>query len=414
LAVAPNVFVSNRSGGDNISKYIGIDIGKRFHVACAMDEKNSFSKHLKFSSLKEGYEKLKAFLLAVQEEEAKDGLLIGFEATGHYWLTLFEKLKLDGFTLFVLNPLQVQSFRNEKIRGSKTDDSDCELIAKVLKFGIGRPAALPEEHLFQLKQLSRFRSDLVKQITAVKLKTLAVLDVVFPEYETVFSDLFGISSTKILKDYTTADVIAELDLEKLTTVLEQTSKKRIKKAHAAKLQQAARETFGLKYGIDAFSLELKCMIGQVEHLRHQKTLIEKEIQTLVEKAGTALLTIPGVSYVTAGAVLGEMVDFQNTQSRDPRSLLAFAGLDPRHKQSGLSKGSSTMGKRGSPYLRDAIWHAALAAVNTDPMFKRIYEKQKSRGKHHSVSLSHVAKKLTYVIFSVLRSNKPYQPILGEQ
>ena len=167
--------------------YVGIDIGKRFHIACSLNEKNEFSKHVKIDSLQTGYEQLLKQLL--QKEGNQKDILIGLEATGHYWLTLFEKLKRDGYTVFVLNPLQVQSFRNEKIRGTKTDDADCELIAKVVKFGIGRETKIPNEDLFQLKQLSRFRFDLVQQVTTEKLKIIRALDNVFPEYDTLFSDM---------------------------------------------------------------------------------------------------------------------------------------------------------------------------------------------------------------------------------
>jgi transposase len=411
LGSHPQCGCYQKEGGELRIYYIGIDIGKRFHVACVMTEENVFSKHLKFNALRAGYEKFTSYLL--REVQTKEHCIIGLEATGHYWFTLFEKLKQDGYVVSVLNPLQVQSFRNGKIRGTKTDDADCELIAKVLKFGIGRPGALPVENLFKLKQLSRFRADLVKQITGIKVKVITVLDIIFPEYETVFYNLFGVASTKVLADYTTAEVIADLDIAKLTTVLEKASKNRVKQQQAELLKQKAKETFGLKYGIDAFSLELKCLIKQIQHLEQQKTLIEKEIKRLVEKEQTQLLTIPGVSYVTAGAILGETVDFQKKDSHDPRTLLAFAGLDPKHRQSGLLKGTARMGKRGSPYLRQAIWHATYAAMNTDPVFKRIYEKQKSRGKYHLVCLSHVAKKLTYVIFSVLKSNKPYESMRKE-
>src|SRR6266404_1563471 len=137
--------------------YVGIDIGKRFHVACILDDTNTSTKHLKFSSLGQGYEKFIEYLKSNQT--VPETTVIGLEATGHYWLTLFQKLKAQGWKVFVLNPLQVHSFRNEKIRGAKTDDLDCELIAKVLKFGIGNETAVPSEQLFQLKQLCRFRWD---------------------------------------------------------------------------------------------------------------------------------------------------------------------------------------------------------------------------------------------------------------
>ncbi len=389
-------------------KYVGIDIGKRFHLVCSMDEQNIFSKHIKIDSLQKGYDELKRFLTS---EEKRENIVIGLEATGHYWLPLFEKLKRDEYSVFVLNPLQVQSFRNEKIRGTKTDDADCELIAKVVKFGIGRETKIPNEELFQLKQLSRFRGDLVQQVTGVKLQVMKTLDIIFPEYDTIFSNMFGTTSKQVLSEYTTPEVIANLDISKLTKALKKASRNQIKKQQAELLQETAKQSFGLQYGIDAFSLELKCMIEHINHLTKQIVRVEERIKLFVEKQQTQLLTIPGISHVTAGFILGEMTDFNLSEQTDPRSLLAFAGLDPSLNQSGLMKGTAKMSKRGSRYLRQAIWQASLTAATRDPMFKRIYEKQKGKGKHHSVCLSHVAKKLVYVIFSILKSGKEYQPVL---
>jgi transposase len=188
-----------------IKHYIGIDIGKYTHVACALSAENTFSKHLHFNSLRTGFEKLLAFLVSLGSKQ--DEIIIGCEATGHYWLTLFEKLKEQGFSVYVLNPLQVHSFRNENVRGLKTDDRDCELIATVLRFGVGISSEMPNESLYQLKELSRFRHDLVRQISSVKVKMLTVLDRTFPEYQTVFHNVFGIASTAVLKEYTTAETI---------------------------------------------------------------------------------------------------------------------------------------------------------------------------------------------------------------
>ena len=390
-------------------KYIGIDIGKRFHVVCILSEDNTFEKHVKIDNLFSGYTKLLSYLTTHQV--TKTDCIIGLEATGHYWLTLFQKLKKDGFVVYVLNPLQVQSFRNEKIRGSKTDDLDCELIAKVIKFGVGKETPLPNESLFALKQLARFRWDLVQRLSGIKLEAMSVLDTVFPEYETVFKKLFGKTSMVILSEYTMPDEIAALDIEKLTDVLEKTSRKKFRRDTAEKLQQTAKETFGLKFGIDAFSLELKLLLSQIKHLEKQKAIIEKKITALVKRQKTQLLTIPGISFVTAGTILGETVSFYKKQEKDPRSLLAYAGLDPVLKQSGQFAGQTKMSKRGSPYLRYALMQAALVASNCDEGFKKIYDKYKGMGKHHRVALSHVAEKLTFVVHSVMRTNKAYIPLL---
>jgi transposase len=389
-------------------KYIGIDIGKRFHVACVLDDTHT-AKPIQFSSLGSGYEKLLDYL--TKHEVTTESSIIGLEATGHYWLTIFQKLKADGWKVFVLNPLQVQSFRNEKIRGSKTDELDSELIAKVMKFGVGRETAMPSEELFQLKQLTRFRWDLVQRLSSIKLEVISVLDTVFPEYETVFKGLFGKTSLMVLSEYTLPDEIASLDVEKLSALLEKNSRKKFGRKHAEKLQQTARDTFGLRFGMSAFSLELKLLLSQIRHLQKQKETVETTITKLVKKQKTTLVTIPGIGYITAGTILGETVGFYKKQEKDPRSLLAFAGLDPVLKQSGQFTGKTKMSKRGSPYLRYALMQSALVATNCDEGFKKIYQRYKGQGKHHRVALSHVATKLTFVVHSVMRTNKAYVPIL---
>ena len=70
-----------------------------------------------------------------------------------------------------------------------------------------------------------------------------------------------------------------------------------------------------------------------------------------------------------------------------------------------------MSKRGSPYLRYALMQSALVAANCDEGFKKIYQRYKGQGKHHRVALSHVAQKLTFVVHSVMRTNKVYVPLL---
>lgn len=385
-------------------KYVGIDIGKAYHYGAILDENNSANTPLRFNSLEEGYQSLLDSL--AKNNCVKEGTIIGLEATGHYWLPLFEHLKKDGFTVYVLNPLVVDSYRNENIRGAKTDELDCRLIAKIIKFGVGKATNLPQEDLFALRQLCRFRYGLVKRLTQLKVGVITVLDQVFPEYETVFTDIFCKTSTEVLKDYTSAEMIADEDAEKLTQVITTVSKKQFGGSKAQDLQKKAKRTFGLRFGLDAFSLELKCLMEQFKHLERQKKLIEKEIAIMVDKQHTQLTSIPGVSKVVAGEILGETVHY-HMDNADPRSFLAYAGLEPKIRTSGTYTGKMKMSKRGSPYLREAIFIAAYYAAHHEPMFEKIYKKHRGRGKLKRVALTYVAKKMTYVIASILRTNKPY-------
>jgi transposase len=400
----------------NTQFFVGIDIGKNFHVACILTESSGkfiYTPHLTFSSKRSGYDKFSAYLAG--HSVTLENSILGLEATGHYWYTLVQKLRNDGFTVIVLNPLQVQSYRNDKIRRIKTDDRDCELIAKVIKIGENiTPMKDPDNDLFVLKQLTRFRWDLVRDLSSLKLQTLSVLETTFPEYKEVFKDVFGKTSIELLLDSPLPTDIAALDLEKLTRQLSKTSRKYFGGKTAEAIQTKAADTFGLKLGTDAFSLQIKFLLSQIKQLQEQIDYLEKEIKKLVLKQNTKLLTIPGISYVTCGTILGETVDFRKKNEKDYRSLLAFAGLDVAIRQSGMYVGKDKMSKRGNPYLRLALMQASLSAAHADPGFKKIYEKQKSLGKHYKVALSHVADKLTAVIHAVLRTGNPYIPILKYQ
>lgn len=91
-------------------------------------------------------------------------------------------------------------------------------------------------------------------------------------------------------------------------------------------------------------------------------------------------------------------------------LAAFAGIDPTVKQSGeFTATHNHMSKRGSPYLRRAIWQASTVAVNCDPRLKAFMEKKRAEGKPYMNAIGHVTRKLTNIIYAVLRDNKPYYP-----
>jgi len=127
-----------------------------------------------------------------------------------------------------------------------------------------------------------------------------------------------------------------------------------------------------------------------------------------------LQSVPGLGKVWAPTILAEVLPvFHPELQHGAKKLVAAAGIDVRLRDSGESTGNGKMSKRGSKYLRTAVMQAAAVAVNLlgDPLFTAVYERQKARGKHHTVALSHVAHKMLHVIFSVLKNKRPYTPIL---
>jgi Transposase len=145
----------------------------------------------------------------------------------------------------VLNPLQTHASCKTTIRTLKTDRKAAWLIADVVRIGRGRAAYVPDETILQLRELTRFRWALVDQIGAAKRRILTILDRVFPEYETLFSDVFIKSSRALLERATTAAEFADANLDELTAVLKQKSRGRLGEQKAQALQAAARDALGM-------------------------------------------------------------------------------------------------------------------------------------------------------------------------
>lgn len=392
--------------------YAGIDIGKRTHVACVLDQEGKkVVKPFKFANSKEGYEKL------FQKISSFEEVLISLEATGHYWIPLFEALTNQKFHVTALNPLQVSAFRNQGIRGSKTDDIDCVLIAQVSRFGVQLETKLPDDTVLALRQLCRWRADLVQQITNTRLKLQSVLDQVFPEFSEVFKSTTLPTARKVLAEMATPDEVLEVDYKKLLNLIEKASRGVFGEEKAKELVSAAKNSVGIKTSRKIFGFQIKLIVEQINHLKEQTKKIDQEVKKLYSKLDNKLISIPGINIKTAAAIIGETgTDFSRFKNEKggATAFVAFSGFDPRAVQSGTSDGPRKMSKRGSPYLRKAIWHSAFIAKTIDPMFKQLYEKQKSRGKHHFVAMGHLANKMCHVIYSVMKNNKEYYPVLNQK
>ena len=311
----------------------------------------------------------------------------------------------------VINPIQSDSLRNFYIRQTKTDQVDSFLVAEVIRFGRFSQTCLAEPNLIALRQLCRYRFFLVDQIADVKRKVIGLLDQVFPEYESLFSNLFGTSSRQMLADFSSPEEFLAVDTEKLALLLRQTSHGHFGMHQAQRIQDAARHSFGVKLGSDALIFELRQLIAQIDFLESQLTELGEQISRLYDQFDCTLHTIPGVGKVLAAVIFSEIGDIHRFTA--PEKLVAFTGMDPSLKQSGEFTGThSHMSKRGSSYLRRAIWLAAFPASKFNPILAAFYQKKRSEGKAHRTSLGAVSRKLIYTIFALLKSGQSYDPNLA--
>ena len=384
--------------------YLGIDIGKNTHVASLVDDKKKvIFKAFSFSNSIYGAESL-----ILKLEAFKNELEVGMEATGHYWLSLYSYLAQKNFTVRVINPIQTDGWRQGiEIRKRKTDVIDSLLIADLLRYGDFVETSLSNEDYLSLRNLSRFRSYLISSIGDLKRKTIALLDQVFPEYASSFSNIFGKTSKEILSNFSTPSDFEDINSDDLNTFLKSVTRKNYASKKIDELSKKASSSFGINFCLDSFSLQIKMLIEQISFIQNQVSDVENEIEVLLEKLNSPITTIPGIGSVNAATILGEIGDIKRFSN--PSKLVAYAGLDASISQSGEYESTyNHMSKRGSPYLRRALFQSALRAEFCDPVFSDYYQKKISEGKHHLVATNAVARKLCHTIFAVLTKDEPYQ------
>ena len=234
-------------------------------------------------------------------------------------------------------------------------------MAEFLRFSQPEPAQPTTSVYLQLKDLSRFRYHLSDQIGDGKRKLLSVLDRVFPEYETLFSSVFLTTSRQLLAQAASAQELATFDLQELTDLLQTASRGRFNQAKAEAVQALAPQSVGVHFLADAAQLEVRCLLAQIDLLEEQRLRVDDALAQLMDQVPQHLTSIPGVGPATGAALLAEIGDIQRFDA--PEKLVAYAGIDATVYQTGQFEARQRhMSKRGSPYLRQALWQAASMAI----------------------------------------------------
>ena len=389
---------------------VGIDIAKRSHMVRVIDaEGRTVYKPFAIRNNCSGCNVLLGRLRKLTNQKSE--FILAMESTTHYWLALYTRLRKEGYRVVVLNPIQTNAMREMFIREAKTDEIDTLIIAETIRFGRYKASSVPQEKLLALRELCRNRFYLVDMGSDLKRKITALLDQVFPEFETQFDSIFCKSAVAVLKQYPTPEKLSRAQLGELTEILQTASNGRFGEWKARQLKELAKDSFGIPDCEGAYSTLLLMHLDQLQSLQDGAAALERRMGELFSQFDSTLTSITGIGPVLGAVILSEIRDISCFASAD--KLAAYAGLDPKVKQSGETKSTAVhMSKRGSPYLRRAIWLASTTAVQYDPMFKAYYEKKASQGMRYMNIIGHVSKKMTAVIFAVMRDNKVYEPVIS--
>lgn len=249
---------------------------------------------------------------------------------------------------YIINPLHTNLYRKSlSLRKTKTDKVDARTIASMIMSDVNlKSYSNTSYHNEELKSLTRYRFDKVKERAKLKSSISRLVCILFPKLEKLVPTLHMASVYALLSEFPSANAIASSHLTRLTNLLSESSHGRYGKDTANLIRSAAINSIGSH--MPAKSLELKHTVKLIKELT---TEIETEIKSIMDKFDSPILTIPGIGYNNTGVmIIAEIGDFNRFDSAD--KILAYAGMSPSTYQSGqLENCHSHMEKCGSRYLR---------------------------------------------------------------
>jgi transposase len=386
--------------------YVGIDVAKDKHDCFIMSSEGEvLAEVFTIPNNMEGFNCLLQRIHACDTTQGETK--VGLEATGHYSYNILGFLLDNGLTTYVLNPLHTNLYRKSlSLRKTKTDRVDVRTIATMLMSDVGlKPYTDTAYHNEELKSLTRYRFDKVKERAKLKSSISRLVCILFPELEKLVPSLHMVSVYALLEQFPSSNQIADAHLARLKSLLHDASKGRYGRDMAARIREAAKLSIGSK--MPAKSLELRHTIHLIRELNAEIEEIEAAIQRIMEELHSPITTIPGIGFRMGAMILAEVGDFSRFDS--PDKVLAYAGMSPSTYQSGqLSNCYAHMEKRGSRYLRFAIYNATKYVCHWSPAFADYLAKKRAEGKHYNVAISHAAKKLVRLICALEKSGESYR------
>ena len=395
---------------NDILIYVGIDVASKKHDYAIMNDLGEIVSTGTIENSLDGFKKLQDAIDNAQEFFQDQNIRIGLESTGHYSINILHHLAKNDYKVMLINPLLTNMDRkSSSLRKTKTDKIDALSICMFLdrnKFDF-KPYTLKSYHTDELKSLSRERLAIKKQLRIELNKLHALISITFPEYYKVFKNIQLKVSYQVLKTYGIPSVIATTRIDGLTNTLLKGSRGHYGYEQAVTLKTLAQETIGQDSRVYAF--QIKALVERIEFLNEQIKSFEAEIKAIIDTHFTYLLSVPGIGYTTAGIILGEIGNILRFSNAN--KLLAYAGLDPSVYQSGdYDAPKRKISKRGSASLRWAIHIVSSRIIHCDQTFNDYYHKKMSKeGKNYLTTLGHVTKKVTRVLYSIIKHQKEFIP-----
>ena len=262
--------------------------------------------------------------------------------------------------------------------------------------------------LYEQRQLTRQHHNLKEELNVLSNKLQKCIDIVFPEYNSLFKSKYGAVYMNILKTFNSADKIAKTDIRSIRKCFDIKGKGNRISLTPEKLKETAKLSIGIPNIAD--EIQIKHLVNQIELINEQLAEIDKKIEEFSSQNNSPILTIPGISHFSGTSILAEIGDINNYSKAS--KIIKFAGVAPRHYESSQYEAKhSAITKNGSKYLRKTLYQIILPVINHNPVFKEYYELKISQGKGHRCAQGHCIRKLLRLIYHLLTTNQSFDPAL---
>ena len=389
-------------------KLVGIDVGKNSHHFCIMDKETGELNVTPTSFLnnKEGFD----FLINSLKSYPKKSILLGMEDTGHYHIALLKFLLNNGYTIALINPKTTDLTR--KIEGgiTKNDKLDTITICDVLETPERkkqyRISKVNSFDLYEQRQLTRHHHNLKEELNVYSNRLQKSIDLVFPEFNTLFSTKYGIVYMNLLKSFGSAEAIASTDIRTLRKCFEIKGKGNRISLTPEQLKECAKNSIGISSEVE--TLQIKHLVSQIMLINEQIAEIDKKIEEFSVNNNSPILSIPGISHFSGTSILAELGDIGNYSK--PSQIIKYAGVAPLTYESSQFRAQHTaITKKGSKYLRKTLYQIITPVIQHNPVFKEFYQLKISQGKGHRCAQGHCVRKLMRVIYHLLSTNTQFSP-----
>lgn len=388
--------------------YVGIDVAKDKHDCHIISSDGEIlCDNFQFSNSLDGFNSFRDLLTKTVGKDLTK-VKVGLESTGHYSTNLVNYLKRRNLSVIALNPLSVNRFRkSQTLRATKTDKSDARYITEMTMSLTSSSYLDISYHIQSLKSLTRYRYRLIKIVQPLKNRFRRILHIVFPEFEKILN-VSSPSAYELLAKFPGPSSICGARRSSLEKHLKDISHGRLT-CKLDSLIDAAKHSIGSELDGDVF--ELKHICSQIIFLNNELEGIESKLEDIMSQINSPITSIPGIGVIMGATILAEIGDINNFAY--PEKLQAFSGLAPQLYESGKFKASITpMDKKGSVYLRNALYQATNSAYVTSAFMRSYVDKKRAQGKHFYTAMSHGMKKMVRIIYAVLKKNSNFvEPII---